>query len=317
MAAMASIDWSATNLPEALGKFGRTCEYIFDGLLADRDEAFKAQYLMLWVGDDGRDTRDGWRLAVENKKLLAPHWKRCEDYVKPKFSFHVSRFYLRTLKQDSHDYMDAFMTRARLIANEYKYTDKEEQLQQQKPKVGLSAYGGTKVRQYGCFTLRCTHSDTALDIEFHVTEDTGLTMVGLQACKDLRLISLNCEHKSACYDCHGTSQVSSPKKEGDNPSYIGMNDDAKEHLFNKYPKCFRGLGLFSGEYHIDLKQEAKFVIHPPRRVPESLKDAGKNTYYRSRCAAWTKSRRDFNRLQIGGIVTTSCRRRETFCCSNL
>ena len=32
----------------------------------------------------------------------------------------------------------------------------------------------------------------------------------------------------------------------------------------------------------------------------------------SRCAAWAKSRRDFNRLSIGGIVTTSCRRWKTF-----
>ena len=72
-----------------------------------------------------------------------------------------------------------------------------------------------------------------------------------------------------------TSQVSSLTKEGDNPSSSGRKGDATGDLLNKYPKCFRGVGLFSGEYHIDLKQDAEPVIHPPRHVPESLKESVK------------------------------------------
>ena len=83
---------------------------------------------MLWVGEEGRDIRDGWGLAVDDKKLLGPHWKGFEDYVKPKSSLRFSRFYLRALKQDSHESVDAFMTRARLIANECEYTDTKEHL---------------------------------------------------------------------------------------------------------------------------------------------------------------------------------------------
>ena len=77
------------------------------------------------------------------------------------------------------------------------FPDKQDKhgrsLRLQKP--GLSAYRGTKVKQCGCFTLRCTHSDIELDIQFHVTQDSGSTMLGLQACMDLRLISLKCEQK--------------------------------------------------------------------------------------------------------------------------
>ena len=39
--------------------------------------------------------------------------------------------------------------------------------------------------------------------------------------------------------------------------------------------AFEVLVFFSGEYHIDLKQDAEPVIHPPRRVPESLKESMK------------------------------------------
>ena len=44
---------------------------------------------------------------------------------------------------------------------------------------------------------------------------------------------------------------------------------------------------------------------------ESLETSG-GTDCRSRSTAWAKGRRDFNRLRIGGIVTTSCRRWEMF-----
>ena len=63
-----TIDWNATNLPEALRKFKRTCEFIFEGPLEEQSENTKVQYLMLWVGETGRDIRDGWGLTDANKK---------------------------------------------------------------------------------------------------------------------------------------------------------------------------------------------------------------------------------------------------------
>ena len=100
-------------------------------------------------------------------------------------------------------------------------------------------------------------------------------MLGLQSCISMRLISLNCENKSVCNDCHNTSEVNSLNRHGNNPSSGGRSGNAKKGILEKYPKCFRGVGLFPGEYHIDLKQDAEPVIHPPRRVPESMKEAVK------------------------------------------
>ena len=116
----------------------------------------------------------------------------------------------------------------------------------QKSKVNLSACGGANVKQYGCFTLQCTHNDIALNVEFHVTEDTGSTMLGLQACIALRIISLNCEKDSACNDCLKNSQLNARQEEGNSKSSGEGNGDPKEKLLEKYPKCFRDVGLFSG-----------------------------------------------------------------------
>ena len=114
-----------------------------------------------------------------------------------------------------------------------------------KSKVSLSAYGGANVKQYGCFTLQCTHNDIALNVEFHVTDDTALTMLGLQACIALRIISLNYEYNSACNDCHKNSQLNAIQEEGNSKSSGESNGDGKEKLLEKYPQCFRGVGLFS------------------------------------------------------------------------
>ena len=122
-----NIDWHSDNLPETLRKFRRTCQYIFDGPLAETDEKIKVQYLILWVGEEGRGICDGWGLSAEDNILLTPQWKGFEEYAKPKFSFRVSRFQLRALTQEPTETVDAFMTRARIIANDCGYTDKEEQ----------------------------------------------------------------------------------------------------------------------------------------------------------------------------------------------
>ena len=98
-------------------------------------------------------------------------------------------------------------------------------------------------------------------------------MLGLQTCIALRLISLNCEQNAACNDCHRNSQLNAIQEEGNSKSSGEGNVDAKEKLLEKYPKCFRGVGLFSGGYHIDLKQDAETVVHSPRRVHESMKYA--------------------------------------------
>ena len=69
-----NIDWHSGNLPETLRKFRRTCQYIFDGPLAEKDEKIKVQilqYLMLWVGEEGRDICDGWGLSAEENILLS------------------------------------------------------------------------------------------------------------------------------------------------------------------------------------------------------------------------------------------------------
>ena len=42
-------------------------------------------------------------------------------------------------------------------------------------------------------------------------------------------------------------------------------------IFDKYPDLFQGLGYLPGEHSIKIDPSVPPVVHPPRRVPVSLR----------------------------------------------
>ena len=121
--------------------------------------------------------------------------------------------------------------------------------------VKLSAYGGSPIKHYGVSSVKCNHKGRSVILSFHVTETEGPTMLGLRSCLELGLVKLNCD-----------SIQNSPIPLG------SIRGDAKTDLYKKYPDCFEGIGSFPGEHHIELRLDAEPMIHPPRRIPESLRE---------------------------------------------
>lgn len=74
-----SIDWKSNNLPETFRKFRQTCDFIFNGPLHEKSEEVKVRYLMLWVGEDGSDIREGWALTDAQTKRLDVHWEKFRE----------------------------------------------------------------------------------------------------------------------------------------------------------------------------------------------------------------------------------------------
>ena len=123
-----TIDWSSSNLTENLRKFKRTAQIIFNGPLVSKSEEVKVNYLLLWVGEAGRDIVDTWGLSADEAKILNTYWTKFEAYVKPKSNFRVARFKLRALTQKDGETIDSFYTRIKLVAEECEYMDKEDQI---------------------------------------------------------------------------------------------------------------------------------------------------------------------------------------------
>jgi hypothetical protein len=51
------------------------------GPLKDRGEEEKCSYLLLWIGEKGRDINNTWTLTVAESKVLKTYYDRFEAYV--------------------------------------------------------------------------------------------------------------------------------------------------------------------------------------------------------------------------------------------
>lgn len=71
-----AVNWNASNLAEAWKKFEQYVRLILDGPLKEKDDPIKINYLLLWVGETGRDIYNTWELSEDDKKSLDEHFTR-------------------------------------------------------------------------------------------------------------------------------------------------------------------------------------------------------------------------------------------------
>ena len=123
-----TMDWASTDVPQAFKKFKTICQLMFDGPLAEKTEAVKVKYLLMWSGEEGIDVSSTWGLTDNESNTLSVYWDRFGKYVAPKSNFRIARFKLRSMKQDNGESVDAYMKTVRILARECKYTDTNEHM---------------------------------------------------------------------------------------------------------------------------------------------------------------------------------------------
>ncbi|KAK2558607.1 hypothetical protein P5673_018788 [Acropora cervicornis] len=122
----------------------------------------------------------------------------------------------------------------------------------QTTKVTLTTYGGVRLPIKGPCTMKIKHNDQNIDVKFFVVAiDKAQPLIGLQTCRDHKLISIN----------NNVSAVIAKETE----------------ILGEYQDVFGGLGLVDGEFHIEVHDDAKPTIHPPRKIPLSLMPKLQNT----------------------------------------
>ena len=125
--------------------------------------------------------------------------------------------------------------------------------------VILTAYGGSQIKHHATVTIPCSYKGEKARAFFYVTDTPGPAIIGLLTSTDLKLLTLNFS------------------VEENDPAPRNNTVSKEQHIKNKqdlsqYPECFIGVGKFQGEYHIVLDPNVPAVVHPPRRMPISLKD---------------------------------------------
>ena len=135
--------------------------------------------------------------------------------------------------------------------------------------VVLTAYGGSQIKHHGIVTIPCTYGKESTLTPFYVTDIPGPAIIGLPTSTALNLLQFNCAIQTQ--HPHTSNHGCLKDKNLEQAKETTLIKD-KEDLLKQYPECFNGIGKFQGEYHITVDPSVPPVIHPPRRVPVSLKD---------------------------------------------
>ena len=96
-----SMNWESGDLPGAWKAFKTHCDFMFQGPLKKKEADEKCAYLMIWVGEKGRNVYSTWNMSEDDQKKLEKYYENFEAYVKPKSNqvFSSYKFQCRVQKQ--------------------------------------------------------------------------------------------------------------------------------------------------------------------------------------------------------------------------
>ena len=113
----------------------------------------------------------------------------------------------------------------------------------QKSHARLVAFGGQRLNAYGKATINCQHKGKTYSVAFEVIDQDVSNILGLSTCVELNLIQ----------------------------RLDAINTQTSD-IVDLYSDVFEGLGCITGaSYHIKVDSNAQPVVHPPRRVPVTLR----------------------------------------------
>ncbi|XP_056880704.1 uncharacterized protein LOC130521067 isoform X1 [Takifugu flavidus] len=286
------MDWDASNLPEAWRKFKLHVNLMFSGPFKEKSEEEKCSYLLLWIGDKGRDVYNTWTLTEEERKVLKTYYDRFQAYVEPKVNVIFARYMFHQKVQGATEPFEQFLTELRLLVKDCSYNNSEEMV---RDRVVFGIYS-PKVRE----KLLSVGSDLTLDKALDIARSHGMAQAQLRSFANSgsassreqgvhavsRHTSKGAAWKSRA-DWTKRKQAQYPRNPqgGDRPLQIvwilrKQSSQRERHLPSKRkaiqdlqqvePFC-KGIGLFPGECTIHLDPKAIPVVHPPRRVPIALR----------------------------------------------
>lgn len=143
----------------------------------------------------------------------------------------------------------------------------------------LHKYGGGKIKTFGQANIKVTFNGKSMMTKFILVEGNGSpSVLGCKQSQELGVITVNLhEIKSGklkdVVPCNN-------QKSGKLKDVIPCNDKTtcqgaaekgnmtKSQILDEYKDCFDKIGCFPHEkYHIQLKDDAQPIVHPPRSVP--------------------------------------------------
>jgi hypothetical protein len=117
-----SMNWDVNDLESSWKAFKQHSEFVFSGPVKTRTEEQKCAFLMIWVGDKGRNIYSTWDdFSDDDKKVLDIYYKRYSDYVKPSSNEIYNRYRFQTHSQSDTEPFDQFVTELKMLVKDCNY----------------------------------------------------------------------------------------------------------------------------------------------------------------------------------------------------
>ena len=117
----------------------------------------------------------------------------------------------------------------------------------------LSMYNGTTVKPIGHCKVKMTNPKNGRRnlVNFEVLPHSSTLILGSKAIQQMELIKVLQENIKSVH--------------------VEQAVVTKESLLEQYPQVFEGIGCMPGNYHLTIDSSVKPVVHPPRKIPLSMK----------------------------------------------
>ncbi|KAL1276716.1 hypothetical protein QQF64_036339 [Cirrhinus molitorella] len=122
---------------------------MFKGPLHEKSEEEHCSYLLLWIGERGRDIYNTWTLTEANAKLLNTYYDKFEAYVMPKKNHIYARYKFQEKVQTDGESFDNFVTELKLLVKDCGYTNADEMVRDRIVFAINSAKVKEKLLNYG------------------------------------------------------------------------------------------------------------------------------------------------------------------------
>lgn len=111
------MNWDSANLLETFKKFRQHVELIFLGALKDKEEEVKVTYLLLWIGEKGREIYNTLTLTADECKSVKQICQAFEKHVQPKSNPVFSRYKFNNEMQGGSS-IEQFLTKLKVLAKD-------------------------------------------------------------------------------------------------------------------------------------------------------------------------------------------------------
>ena len=121
------MDWRSNNLPESWKKFQEHCELIFKGPLEGKEESVQITYLLLWMGEKGRDLYKTLDVSASDRQTIAAIFDAIKKHLQPTVNPVFARYRFNNVMQEEHSF-EEFLTEIKMLASECNFSEKDNMI---------------------------------------------------------------------------------------------------------------------------------------------------------------------------------------------